>query len=344
MNEARTSGESLSRRSPWLKLVALLAVMFLVMAACDGDDDGDAADDGATTTQAEDDGEDDGDGDGDGAAADVESELFQRAQEEGITLGIADEVPFGFVDPDTGEPTGQAPVVAQEVLSRLGITEIDSQVVDFGALIDGLNAGRFDMIAAGMFITEDRAAQAAFTDPDYCVGNAFAVPEGNPEGLTDISSVIDSGATVGVLSGAVEEGYLVDSGVPDDQISRFDTQADMVDALTSGRIDAFMLTAISVRDQVSELDGFEATETFIPVVNGEDQVGCGGYVFSFDNIDARNEFNEVLLEMRENDEIAPLVSEFPLFEEINAFEAAKGRTVEDLIGQPFDAAVNGGDE
>lgn len=320
------------RKSRWLKLMALLAAMFMVMAACNGDDDDDAADEG----------------DGDEAPAEqveVTSELFQQAQEEGITLGIADEAPFGQLDPATGEPTGQAPLVAIEVLSRLGITDVDAQVVDFGALIDGLNAGRYDIVAAGMFITEDRVAQAAFTDPDYCIGNAFAVPEGNPESLTDIPSVIDSGATIGVLSGAVEEGYLVDSGVPDDQISRFDTQADLTDALTAGRIDAFMLTAISVQDQVADLDGFEATETFIPVVEGEDQIGCGGYVFRFDDIDARNEFNDVLLDMRENDELAPLVSpEFPIFEEINAFEAARGRTVEDLVGVPFDDAVNGGEE
>lgn len=314
------------RKSGWLRLLALLAAMLMMAAACNGDDDQDEAgpEDEAPTEQV-----------------DVQSALFQRAQEQGITLGVADEAPFGQLDPATGEPTGQAPLVAMEVLRRLGITEVDAQVVDFGALIDGLNADRFDIIAAGMFITEERVQQAAFTDPDYCIGNAFAVPEGNPDELTDIPSVVDSGATVGVLSGAVEEGYLVDSGVPDNQISRFDTQADLTDALTAGRVDAFMLTAISVRDQVDELPGFEATETFIPVVDGEDQVGCGGYVFRFENVDARNEFNDVLVEMRENDEIAPLVEEFPIFEEINAFEAAKGRTVEDLVGQPFDAAVNG---
>lgn len=288
----------------------LLTLVLLVAAACGDDDDGDEA-----TT------------------------LLQRARAEGITLGIADERPYGYQDPQTGEPTGQAPTVAKEVLSRMGIDTVEGAVVDFGALINGLNATRFDMISAGMFITEQRASQALFTDPDYCGTTAFAVPEGNPKGLTDFESVVNSDAVLGVLSGAVEDGYAVDSGVPEERISRFDTTADMVDALTSGRIDAFALTAITVREQTANLPGFEATQGFIPVINGEEQLGCGGYVFRFDNIEFRDEFNRILNEMKEADEILALVEPFGFSAE--EVDAAKGVTVMDLIGKPYDFAVNG---
>src|SRR3546814_11761286 len=88
----------------------------------------------------------------------------------------------------------------------MGITEVDFEVSDFGALINGINAGRFDVIAAGMFINPERAQQVAFADPDYCATTGFAVPEGNPDGLADFQSVIDSGVTIGVLRGAVEIG------------------------------------------------------------------------------------------------------------------------------------------
>src|SRR3546814_15939003 len=78
----------------------------------------------------------------------------------------------------------------------MGITEVDFEVSDFGALINGINAGRFDVIAAGMFINPERAQQVAFADPDYCATTGFAVPEGNPDGLADFQSVIDSGVTI----------------------------------------------------------------------------------------------------------------------------------------------------
>lgn len=310
-----------------LRLLALLAALTLIAAACGDDGDG-AAGDGTDTTAAE-------DGDGDQAAGGM---TLEQAQQDGVVLGFADEVPYGFEDPETGEPSGEAPTVARAVLDELGVEVTGSQVVDFGALINGLNAGRFDIIAAGMFITEERASQALFTDPDYCATTAFAVPEGNPMNLTNFESVAESDATLGVLSGAVEDGYAVDSGVPDGQISRFDTTAGMVDALTSGRIDAFALTAITVREQMEGLEGFEASEGFVPVIDGEEQLGCGGYVFRFEDIEFRDAFNEVLVEMRQNDEILPLVREFGFT--AAEIDAAKGVTVEDLIGMPYDFAMN----
>ena len=80
--------------------------------------------------------------------------------------------------------------MAKLVLAELGIDEVEATVVDFSALISGLQAGQFDMIAAGMYINADRAEQILFSDPDYCVGEAFAVPDGNPAGLTDFESVV----------------------------------------------------------------------------------------------------------------------------------------------------------
>lgn len=317
MGETMEASTARGRAWTWMRVAALVLGLVLIAAACGNDDD------------------DAGDGDGDGGAGG----LLEQAQEEGITVGFANEVPYGFEGED-GEPTGEAPEVAREVLSRMGIDEMDGVVVDFGALINGLNAGQFDMVAAGMFITEERAESALFTDPDYCGTQAFGVVEGNPLGVTDFDSIAaNPDVQLGVLSGAVEDGYATDSGVPEDQINRFDTTPDLVDALTAGRIDAFGLTAVTVREQVEDLDGYEATESFIPVIDGEEQLGCGGYVFSFDNKDFRDEFNDVLVEMRENDEILPIVEEFGFT--AAETDAAKGVTVEDLIGMPYDFGITG---
>jgi polar amino acid transport system substrate-binding protein len=47
--------------------------------------------------------------------------VLERLQEEGsITVGVANEVPFGYVG-DDGEVTGIAPDVARAVLAELGI-------------------------------------------------------------------------------------------------------------------------------------------------------------------------------------------------------------------------------
>ncbi|HEX9682890.1 MAG TPA: ectoine/hydroxyectoine ABC transporter substrate-binding protein EhuB [Acidimicrobiales bacterium] len=309
-------------RGRQLRLLALLAAIVFVAAACGSDDD-DALD-----------GETPPDG---GSGVEVTSALFQAAQTGGITIGIAEEPPFGFTDPDTGDANGEAPIVARAVLAQLGITDVSAEAVDFGALINGLAAGQYDIVAAGMFITEERASQALFTDPDYCVLQGLAVPDGNPDDLNSFADVAaNSDVTLGVLGGAVEEGFALDAGVPDGQLSRFDAVSDMVDALTSGRIDSYALTAISVTEQTAELDGFEASEPFAI----EGILNCGGYVFRVDDQDARDEFNAVLVAMRDGGDLAPLLTDFPIFEDSGSLAAAQGVSVMDIIGMPYDFAIS----
>ena len=67
----------------------------------------------------------------------------------------------------------------------MGIAEVDGVLTEFGSLIPGLKAGRFDIIAAGMFVKPDRCAQILFSEPTYAIGQAFAVKAGNPEGHRD---------------------------------------------------------------------------------------------------------------------------------------------------------------
>lgn len=291
-------------------ILVLVAIAGLVLAACDDDED-----------------------DGDGAPTDGDQVggLLEQAREQGfLTVGIANEAPYGFED-ESGETTGEAPEVAKEVLSRLGIPEIDSVVVDFGSLIPGVNAGQFDMIAAGMFITPDRAEDILFSDPDYCATQGFAVAAGNPLGLNTFDDIAaNDDAVVGVLSGAVEEGYAEDAGVPADRIQVYDTTPNVFEGLIDGRHDAVALTSITVNWQIQQIGdpSIEATDGFVPVIDGVEQFGCGGYGFRFEDQEFRDAFNGVLNEMKQNGEILPIVEEFG-FTQADV-DQAKDVTVADL--------------
>ena len=81
---------------------------------------------------------------------------LERAKAQGfIRVGFANEAPFGYATPD-GKLTGEAPEVAKAVLAKMGIPQVDGVLTEFGSLIPGLKAGRFDIIAAGMFINPKR--------------------------------------------------------------------------------------------------------------------------------------------------------------------------------------------
>jgi ABC-type amino acid transport substrate-binding protein len=98
-------------------------------------------------------------------------------------IGIANERPYGYVETD-GTVAGSIPDIVRAALAPHGVTELEPQIVDFNALIPGLNADRFDIIAAGMYINPQRCEAIAFTNPLTRAGYGFAAKAGNPKGCT----------------------------------------------------------------------------------------------------------------------------------------------------------------
>src|ERR1041384_8817596 len=139
---------------------------------------------------------------------------LQRAKKQGfIRVGFANEAPFGFATPD-GKLTGEAPEVAKAVLAKMGIPQVDGVLTEFGSLIPGLKAKRFDIIAAGMFITPKRCAEINYSEPTYGIGQAFLVKKGNPKAIKDYSSIAgNKDFKLAVMAGAVEAGYAKDAGI-----------------------------------------------------------------------------------------------------------------------------------
>ena len=238
---------------------------------------------------------------------------LEQLQSQGtITVGVAGEEPYGFLD--GGELTGMDPTVQHEIWGRLGIDDVESVQTGFDSLIPGLTAGNFDVVAAGMFITPERCGQAQFSEPMYCAPEAFLVPSGNPDNLSDFASAADASVTVGVFGGAVEGPYLEDAGVESSNIVTVPDQQAGLLQLEQGRIDAISLTSITLNWIVDQegLEGeFEVTEPFTPVdAQGNEILGCGAAVFRPDDDDLVQAFNEELASMIENDELTPLIEEF----------------------------------
>ena len=252
------------------------------------------------------------------SSADTSSgDTLAKAKEAGtIKVGFANEAPYGFTDAN-GELTGEAPAVARAVFEKLGVPKIEGVLSGFDGLIQGLGAGQFDVIAAGMFITPERCANAAFSVPDYTTKSAFLVPEGNPKGVGTFEEVKSSKASIAVLSGAVEKGYATDAGVPEDQIKTFDTQDNLLRAVNDGRVDAAALTDISLNDLVSKNPDakVEVTPGFTPVSGGEPVVSAGAFVIRKGDDALREAFNAELKKLHENGEWVELVEPFGFAEQ-----------------------------
>lgn len=219
---------------------------------------------------------------------------LERIKAQGfIRVGFANEAPFGYATPD-GKLTGEAPEVAKAVLAKMGIAQVDGVLTEFGSLIPGLKAGRFDIIAAGMFINPKRCAEIAFSEPSYGIGQAMLVPTGNPKGVKDYSSFASNkDLKLAVMSGAVEAGYAKDAGVPEGQLVVLPDQSSLLAAVTAGRADGAALTALSIADMAKKGEGVESTTPFGEVA-GKSVKGHGGFGFRKEDTDLYEAFNAEL--------------------------------------------------
>jgi len=219
---------------------------------------------------------------------------LERAKAQGfIRVGFANEAPFGYATPD-GKLTGEAPEVAKAVLAKMGIAQVDGVLTEFGSLIPGLKAGRFDIIAAGMFINPKRCAEIAFSEPSYGIGQAMLVTKGNPKAVKDFSTFAgNKDLKLAVMSGAVEVSYAKDAGIPEGQLVVLPDQSSLLAAVQSGRADGAALTALSIADMAKKGEGVESTTPFGEVA-GKSVKGHGGFGFRKDDKDLLDAFNAEL--------------------------------------------------
>src|SRR5438876_2272838 len=235
---------------------------------------------------------------------------LEKARREGyIRLGFANESPYGYATPD-GKLTGESPEVVKAVLAKIGIPQTDGVLTEFGSLIPGLLAGRFDIIAAGIFITPKRCAQVQFSEPTYGNDQAFLVTKGNAKGIKDYSSIVaNKDLKLAVMAGAVEAGYAKDSGIDEGQLVILPDQSSLVKAVQAGRADAAALTALSIADMASKNDGVQATDPF-GTVAGKSVVGHGGVAIRRDDKDLYEAFNAELKQFIGSPEHIALVTPF----------------------------------
>lgn len=84
------------------------------------------------------------------------------------------------------------------------------------------------------------------------------------------------------------------AGISKDRIKTLQKPQDGADAVKGGRVDAFLLTGISLRWLAKTNAGTEVTEAFLPELKGKKQYSPGGAVFRKGNEDLRDAFNREL--------------------------------------------------
>ncbi|MFC3286211.1 ectoine/hydroxyectoine ABC transporter substrate-binding protein EhuB [Litchfieldella rifensis] len=234
--------------------------------------------------------------------------LDELRERGAVRAAFANESPYGYVN-EEGVLTGESPEVARVIFNRLGVENLDGILTEWASLLPGLNAGRWDMVAAGMFITPGRCKEVAFSNPSYMMGQSFLVQAGNPHDLHSYEDVANNDeVTLGVLAGAVERGYARDAGIPDSQVQELPDQTSMLAAVRTGRIDAAALTSVSI-ERMAQLGG-DRVERAEPFDTPPEAIGYGGFAFRKADEALIEEFNAHLADFIGSEEHLELVRPF----------------------------------
>lgn len=163
--------------------------------------------------------------------------LLEKGRSSGLTAGIANEQPYAYIGTD-GQVTGANVEVLKAVLAPLGITHIETPITDFGSLVPGLAAKRFDLIGAGLFINPQRCKVIGYSNPVTRSGGAFIVKAGNPLKLHSLKDVAQNGkARLATQPGSNQVQEAKDSGIANANVVLFDKDTEALAALEADRVD-----------------------------------------------------------------------------------------------------------
>lgn len=207
-----------------------------------------------------------------------------------VRIAYLEEPPFYWTD-ENHTVTGADIELAEVILRAIGVSSIEYQLVPFDELLSGVQEGRWDMNVP-IFVNAERAERVAFSVPVWALGDGFVVRHGNPKGLTTYGAVAAcNDARLGIVAGTVQLDTARSAGVSDSQILPFKDQPGAIEALLSGKIDAYAGTAVGNRVLVSANQELEAVAHEMSLKGG---APVGAFSFSKGNPGLLQAVNEQL--------------------------------------------------
>ena len=160
--------------------------------------------------------------------------------------------------------------IAGKIAEKLGMT-LEIKDVEFGSIIGGVQTGKFDIGMAGMTVTDERLKSVNFSD-SYATGIQVVIVKADSEikSLDDLKG--DGSMKFGVQQDTTGDIYASDTvengGYGKDNVVRYKTGADAVQALKTGKVDAVIIdnepakSFVKANEGLSILDGDWVKENY----------------------------------------------------------------------------------
>ena len=244
-------------------------------------------------------------------ASQVNAETLKQIKDRGyVRIAVANEIPYGYIDP-SGNAKGAGPDVATQVMKKLGVKEIQWVTTNFGSLIPGLQANRFDMVAAEMAILAPRCKKVLFSEPDSSYGEGLLVAKGNPDNLHSYESFATNKQKVAIMAGADQLEMLQALKVPAGQMITISSNSDAISTVSTGRAAAYAATSLTVSQLAGKSDKVEIAKNFKdPVVDGKEVRSWGSFTFAKNSKSFRDAFNKELAKFKKTPQWSKIMTQY----------------------------------
>lgn len=223
--------------------------------------------------------------------------------------------PYEFKD-DGGQFAGIDVEIAGLIAEELGL-ELEIVDIEFGAIIAGVQTGKYDIGMAGLTVTDERKESVNFSN-SYAKGIQSVIVKADSEytSFEDFYTSFDDagdpagvkeGIKIGVQQDTTGDIYSSDTpkkwGFGEENVERYKTGADAVEALKSGKVTAVIIdnepakSFVNANDGLKILEGSYADEDYAIAVNKEDT-------------ELLEQINAALKKLTDNGEIAKIVNKY----------------------------------
>ncbi len=199
-----------------------------------------------------------------------------------------------------GEVQGIEIDILKLVCEELGV-ELDIQQMDFDSVLPGVQAGKFDLGASGISVTEKRQKNVLFTDPYCLAAQAIVVVEGSA-----VTCKADlEGKTVSVQTGTTAETFCNESGYT---VSSFQANNDAEAALVQGKVDAWVIDDLTAADMVKAYN--EENDVKLVVLDEPMTTEPYAFAMAFGSEDTIAKINEILAKLQSDGTIAGIFEKY----------------------------------
>ena len=168
-----------------------------------------------------------------------------------LTVATSPDFP-PFESLEGGKVVGIEVDIMELICKELGV-ELEIVQMDFDAVLVGIQTAKYDCGMSGITVDANRQKNMLFTKPYYNAAQVIVVKEGSPiTGKADLT-----GKTVSVQTGTTAESGCLDAGIT---VQAFNANADAKTALTTGKVDAWVVDNLTALQMVEDGDGLVVLE------------------------------------------------------------------------------------